>query len=82
MRWSASVLGALWHQWQVGSFSRTMRRLRMNSGVLRLVIGFLCCGDVTTALGLRPAVGLISVLVSWVCAPHISQLHVVGSRTV
>jgi hypothetical protein len=31
---------ALWHQWQIGSFSSAMSLLRVNSGVLRLVIVF------------------------------------------
>jgi hypothetical protein len=70
----------LWHQWQMGSFSSTMRRLCMNSGLFRLVIVFLCCGYVTSALGLCPAVAFVCVMGSDVCAPHISQLCAVGCR--
>ena len=50
MRWSASTLGAFLHQWQIGSCSNAMSLFCLNSGVLRLVMVFLCLGDVTSAL--------------------------------
>ena len=41
VRWSASVAGCRLHQWHIGSPSSTILRLRLNSGVARLVIVFL-----------------------------------------
>ena len=74
MRWSASVLGALWHQWQMGSFSSTMRRLCMNSGLFRLVIVFLCCGYVTSALGYACGCFRVCDGLWCVCPPHFTAV--------
>ena len=57
----------------------------MNSGLFRLVIVFLCCGYVTSALGLCPAVAFVFVFGLVVCAsPHFERVALAGGlfRTV